>query len=372
MAAELVLIPSVLLAALAAELGLGLFVLERGEGRPAARFLGAFMVLHPMVFGPLAAWQLSNELWGVTLTESTFFIMMLVSMFIPSCLLAFALAYPTPLASLRRRPGLLVASFAPSVALAVPLFVSPDLAFSGTGASGVPLGFIFLLGYLILAAVVAAGLFWHRAQSAETDLKRRRLRYMAQVIAVPTAAVGSVTAAGILLFELGGPLDPPLLAAISALAVLPAFGLGYGVLKYQVLDLDLRVKYTIEKSTLVGAFGVTFLAVSEGVEFVLGVEGTIYGVGAAVAIGLLFRRIEGAADRIADALMPGVEDTEEHREHRKEEVYRTTLEEVLADGQMSAKDRRVLLKLQKSLDLDAGAASSLEEEVLDAMQTGAP
>lgn len=145
-----------------------------------------------------------------------------------------------------------------------------------------------------------------------------------------------------------------------------AFLITYGILSTQLFGIDLKVKLGVEKSTFVGAFGVAFLAVSEGVEALLGVDGTLYGVAAAVAIGLFFRRIEEGAEYVADRLLPGVEDTPEYRARRKEEIYRAQLEELMADDQVTSKERRALLRLQEDLGLDGDTANRLERDVLGA------
>jgi hypothetical protein len=49
-------------------------------------------------------------------------------------------------------------------------------------------------------------------------------------------------------------------------------------------------------------------------------------------------------------------------------VYEAALEELLADGALTAKERRTLLRLQRELQLDAAMAVRVEERVLDRLE----
>lgn len=362
-----VALPAILLVALLAELVIGLFVLERGQGRTAVRFLAAFMLIHAITFGVFATWHLVNELTSTHLTDSSILFTLIVWNLLPPLLLAFALSYPTLHPWAKDRPWVLGLPFLPLAGFAVLVAIDPlAAATADAGASGVPLTLFGFLGGLPLAALGAAGIFWWRRTQAKTQLERDRLAYMAKVIAGPVALVGAIGILVIAFVELDGPFDPVFLSVVSGLALVPAFGLGYGVLRYQILDLDLKLKKGIKGSTLAGVFIAVFFIVSEGAQVLLaGFAGSeLLGVLAAGALVFVLSPLQRLAQRVSDTAMPGVEDTLAHRQERKTEVYRATLEEVLADGQMTAKDRRVLLSLQESLGLDGNDASHLEREVL--------
>lgn len=363
-------IPVLLLLALVAELLLGLFVLERGEGQLSVRFLGATMLLHAVTFGVFSAWDLLRRLTGGNLTDSTILLTLLLMPFVPALLLAFALVYPRPQRALEDRRWLLGLPFLPPVSHLVVIAVDPNLMYAGNP----PLPMFVFLAYLLVGAGLAAGIFWARARPARTELEAGRLSYMAKAIGVPVALVGGLAAVLFTVLDVGGPFEPvpgagiSPIDVISLLALLPALGLGYGVLKYRVLDIDLKVKTGIRNSTLAAIFVAVFFVVSEGAQVLFaGFAGSeMLGVLASGALVFFLAPLQRVAQRVSDTAMPDVEDTPEHRTRRKTEVYRATLEEVLADGQMSAKDRRVLLRLQESLELEAEAAQRLEREVLEA------
>lgn len=136
--------------------------------------------------------------------------------------------------------------------------------------------------------------------------------------------------------------------------------LAYGILRYQLFEIDLRIKWTLEKSTIAAVFGAVFLIVSEGLETLLDVDGTLYGIGAAIIIGLAFRRVERWAARVADRLMPGVEHTEDYLRQRKLDIYRGAVEDATRDGVVTEAERDVLDGLRARLGLSKGRASRIE------------
>ncbi len=138
---------------------------------------------------------------------------------------------------------------------------------------------------------------------------------------------------------------------------------GYGILRHQLFGIDLRVRLAVEKSTIAAVFAVVFLTASELVERSIGVEGVWFGVGAAVLIGLFFRRVERVGEAVADRIMPGVEDTEEYRDRRAREIYQAALESALVDGTVTDRERDVLATLADQLGLSAGDARGIERDV---------
>lgn len=143
--------------------------------------------------------------------------------------------------------------------------------------------------------------------------------------------------------------------------------LAYGILKAQLFDVDIKIKRGLRSGTIAGAFVAAFLVVSQLVQnytsSALGV------VGGAVAAGLLLfalAPIQRAAQRVADVAMPSVHATDDYLSYRKIEVYRATVEEIAADGNVSAKDRSVLARLRAKLELDEAAAQAIERDVFTA------
>lgn len=141
----------------------------------------------------------------------------------------------------------------------------------------------------------------------------------------------------------------------------------YGILTTQLFDIDLKLKWTLEKSTVAAIFVAVFFVVSEGAQVLFaGFAGNeILGVLAAGALVFFLAPLQRFADRVGDRVMPGVEDTEAYREQRKREVYRATVEELMDDDEITAKERRMLGRLQEELGLEGGEASRIEAEVVE-------
>lgn len=140
--------------------------------------------------------------------------------------------------------------------------------------------------------------------------------------------------------------------------------LAYGVARGYVLDIDLRLKWTIRRGALVGAFLAVFFVAAAVAEQYLSRYGALVG---GVAVGLLLfalRPIERAADRFADRAMPRVRDTAEYRTVRKREVYRATIDGALADGDLSDRERDMLARLQDQLGLSGTEAREIEREAV--------
>lgn len=144
--------------------------------------------------------------------------------------------------------------------------------------------------------------------------------------------------------------------------------LTYGVLSAQLFDIDIKVKWTIRRGTLVGIFVAVFFVVSETAAALLGDRwGTYGGILGAGLLLFALSPLQAFAERVADRALPHVGDTDAYIATRKEHVYRATLEEMIADGAFSLKERRVLLRLQEMLELDAATTHRLEKELLGRM-----
>jgi hypothetical protein len=128
-----------------------------------------------------------------------------------------------------------------------------------------------------------------------------------------------------------------------------------GLLRDQLFDFDLRVKWTLRRGTLVAAFVVAFLVVAEVVQaLVSSTFGILAGLLAAALLFLAKRPLERAADRLADRAMPRTQDTDAYRAARKRDVYRAAVE--------TAADRAALASLADELELSHIETEAIERE----------
>lgn len=142
--------------------------------------------------------------------------------------------------------------------------------------------------------------------------------------------------------------------------------LSYGLFKARLFDLDLKVKAGLARGILAAIILGSFLVVSQLVENAASDTLGLISGSVVAGIGLLaIRPLMRFADKVADRAMPRVSENEAYLSSRKEMVYRGAVESALFDGTVGSKDRRLLLRLQVDLGLDAKRANQLELAVLD-------
>ncbi len=139
--------------------------------------------------------------------------------------------------------------------------------------------------------------------------------------------------------------------------------MAYAVLQAQLFDLDLKIKFALERGTVGAAIAGGFFVGSEILESVIPVRGTILGLLSAAVIVVLLRPVQRFAEALAGRLMRGVEDSPDYRHSRKQAVYRAALEGAMEDGEITDRERSILRRLQEQLDLTAETAGRLEREV---------
>lgn len=155
---------------------------------------------------------------------------------------------------------------------------------------------------------------------------------------------------------------------VSTLLFVPI--LAYGILRSQLFDIDLKVKWTLRRSTLAAVLAISFFVAKEGLEALLPIEGIIPNIASAALVTLVAYPAWRLAGRLTDRIMPHVDASSAYLDERKAAIYRAQIEEAFADGILSARDRRLLARLQESLGLDGRVAKRLEREVSVAAQEG--
>lgn len=149
--------------------------------------------------------------------------------------------------------------------------------------------------------------------------------------------------------------------ALAAYVVLMA----YGIASAHLFDIDLRVKWTLEKGTVAAIFVAVFFVVSEGAASILSDRlGTVVGLLATGGLVFLLAPLQRASEALVGAAMPAVADTPEYREFRKEQIYAEAVSEALQDGVIPPVGRAILDRLRQTLELDAAAARELEAELM--------
>ena len=147
-----------------------------------------------------------------------------------------------------------------------------------------------------------------------------------------------------------------------------AFLVAHAVIRQNLFDIDVKLKLTLQRSTVAAIFVAAYFAVSESAarlfeEF----SGSAYlGIGAATCLLFMLAPLERFAARVASEAMPHTRPLSELENDERVSFYREHLELVWMDEQISAKDRLVLAKLRQKLGLDLETAERLELEIIGA------
>jgi hypothetical protein len=140
--------------------------------------------------------------------------------------------------------------------------------------------------------------------------------------------------------------------------------IAYGILRTQLFDIDLRIRWTIKQTTVAAALVSVVFLVSEGVSQFLSAElGNVAGLLAAAVVMFFLAPLQRFAERVASAAMPSTENTPEYATFRKMLVYQTAVVEARGGGGISAKERSLLNKLRDSLGISASDAAAIEREL---------
>lgn len=229
-------------------------------------------------------------------------------------------------------------------------------------------------GVLALAGVGAASLFAFVAsifayrRAPKGSLAKQRAKWY--IIAFGTHDLFGF-AVFLLLPALGAPLPPSgtwwdAFNMLSIPAVILVFIglLGYGILRTQLFDLDIKIRWTISRGVLAATFIAAFFVVSQVAQnYLTSTYGVLLG---GVAAGLLLFAIsplQRVADHLAGRAVPAATGTPEYFAYRKLVVYRSALEEAMAHGGPSARDEAMLSRLARELQVSAEDCARVREDL---------
>jgi hypothetical protein len=143
--------------------------------------------------------------------------------------------------------------------------------------------------------------------------------------------------------------------------------MSYGVLSAHLFDIDLKIKWTLERGTIVAVFIAVFFMVSEGAASFLSERlGSLFGILATGALVFAPAPLQRVAERRSAAAMPTVHDTPEYKRFRKLQIYGEAFSEATRGSSVSAVERAVLNRLREQLELEVSEATALEHELAEA------
>jgi len=241
-----------------------------------------------------------------------------------------------------------------------------------------------VLGVVSLYVVMAC-LFWlalaasiHAWRRAPAGLARARAGTMALAFGFRDVCWGLVYAFGIRQVLAGNATDPSawpdlfyVTYAAGTLFAIPV--IAYGILRTQLFDIDLRLRWTLKQSTLAGAFVAILYLVTEGADRLLSSElGAVTGLLVAAALVFFLSPLQRFAERVANAAMPNTRDTPEYAAFRKLQIYEAALLDANRDGGISEKERALLHRLRDSLGIAPADAVALERDLGPPQETSEP
>jgi len=149
---------------------------------------------------------------------------------------------------------------------------------------------------------------------------------------------------------------------VSTLIYVPI--IAYGILRTQLFDIDLRIRWTIKQSTVASVFIAVMFVVSEGAsQFLSGELGPVSGLLAAGVLMFFLAPLQRFAERVANTAMPNTKNTPEYAAFRKMQVYESALIEAQHEDGISDRERALLNRLRDSLGISEADAAAIESEL---------
>jgi hypothetical protein len=230
---------------------------------------------------------------------------------------------------------------------------------AGASAIGAPWPEVRLVGLLALATHGLLALRWLRNAATAEGPDRRTARNLAwlSLLAPVVGLVAALPLAGTVLYNTG-----PQYGVARVLVVLVV---AYGIVRYQLMGIDVKVRWTIKQSTVAAAFVGVFFVTSEGAQsfFAESTNSSMMGILAAGALVFAIAPLQRAAERVASAAVPGAKAPGELARSERLDLYREQLRAAWADGNLSADERRLLEVTRERLGIAAEDALRLEREV---------
>ncbi|HVL49465.1 MAG TPA: hypothetical protein VM889_12975 [Candidatus Thermoplasmatota archaeon] len=158
------------------------------------------------------------------------------------------------------------------------------------------------------------------------------------------------------------------------LALLLSVGLlARALLRDQLFDFDLKLKWTLKQSTTAAIFVGVFFVVSETAQEIFQESvGPYLGIAAAGLLVFAMAPLQRFTERLADRAMPSVQPTPAYIAYKKLEVYRAAAESAMETGGVDARERAALERLRDKLGIAPQDAAAVDAEVLEGTHAARP
>jgi hypothetical protein len=144
----------------------------------------------------------------------------------------------------------------------------------------------------------------------------------------------------------------------------------YAILKYQLFDIEIKLKRGVEYSILLAIFFGIVLAVQQLLEnYVAQILGSAIGIIVGAIIILTSLPLQRMADDAARRVFKGASNTEAYLNWKRMEIYKAALIGALEDQEITPLEKRMLEALRKKLDLTSSDADQLMRDLRSEMRT---
>jgi hypothetical protein len=159
---------------------------------------------------------------------------------------------------------------------------------------------------------------------------------------------------------------PFMVYTLGTLVAVPL--IAYGILRTQLFDIDLKIRWTIKQSTLAAIFFTVMFLISEGASQFFEAElGGLAGLLAAGVVMFFLAPLQRFSERVASTAMPNTQNTPEYTTFRKMQVYESALAEAQQAAGISVRERALLEHLRESLGISSTDAQAIEAELSGAV-----
>jgi len=135
----------------------------------------------------------------------------------------------------------------------------------------------------------------------------------------------------------------------------------YGILKVQLLDIEVRLQSTVRNTVLASTFIAVYYLISEGVNNLISNQlGEIIGFLVCAVLAIFLAPLNRWADRFAEKLVNADTDSPDYVANRGLQIYSAAVEEALAYGEINAGQIALLDRLKQSLQISDDDATRVE------------
>jgi len=219
---------------------------------------------------------------------------------------------------------------------------------------------LYLVMCIMFVLIFIVSLFGLNA--ANTKLAREKALAFVLAFGIRDLAWASVYLAAATGWVVGREMFINQLYAGSTLLYIPI--VAYGILKVQLLDIEVRLQSTVRNSVLAGGFVAVYYLISEGVNNLISNQlGEIIGFLVCAVLAIFLAPLNRWAGRFAEKLVSADTDSPDYAANRRLQIYSAAVEEALSYGDINAGQLALLDRLRQSLKVSDDDARRVEVDL---------